>query len=348
MDINNTNITDFLTRNFYNDVIVRERLVAPIVYLILLLLIGLPGNISIMVIYKNYNKNVYIKIIWTIAVLDLVFCLIGIPFNLGRMFNYYNFQSLRSCQIVVGILDSGIITSTHLLVLLTIHRFWQVCFPLKRQITLKNVSYFIVTCCAIGVALGIPQIAVLQPLAETDLGNNVTGYTCSVAWKDSPQAWKNYNVFLTFLFGFYTLVLFILYIMIGRTIHQQNKKRKSKLHIVQSGRSTIHSHKMTKIAITVSAVFALSSLPLYINEWATKDLDEQTLDLFSFSLLKIAQRSYLINHVANPFIYATFDKEFRKQIANILTCKTTDKDHDRRPSDTESSTRKLSTSATVT
>ncbi|CAC5385020.1 PRLHR [Mytilus coruscus] len=328
MDINNTIITDFLTRNFYNDVIVRERLVAPIVYLVILLVIGLPGNISILIIYKNYNKNVYIKIIWTIAVLDLVFCLIGIPFNLSRMFNYYNFKSLTSCQIVV---DSG-----------------NVCYPLRRQITLKNVSYFIGICCAIGVALGIPQIAVSQPFAETDLGNNVTGYTCSVAWKDSPQAWKNYNVFLTFLFLLYTSLLFILYIMIGRTIHQQNKKRKSELHNLQSGRSTIHSHKMTKIAITVSAVFALSSLPLYINEWATKGLDENNLDLFTFSLLKIAQRSYLINHVANPFIYATFDKGFRKQLVNIFSCKTTDKDHDKGQSDTESSTRKLSTSVTVT
>ncbi|CAG2191931.1 GPR10 [Mytilus edulis] len=347
MDINNTIITHYLTRNDYNEVIVRERLVVPIVYLILLLLIGLPGNISILVIYKNYNKNVYIKIIWTIAVLDLVFCLIGIPFNLSRMFNYYNFKSLISCQIVVGILDSGIISSTHLLVLLTIHRFRQVCYPLKRQITLKSVAYFIGICFAIGVALGIPQIAVSQPFAETDLGNNVTGYTCSVAWKDSPQAWKNYNVFLTFLFLFYTSLLFILYIMIGRTIHKQNKRRKTELNMLHSGKSTVHSHKMTKIAITVSAVFALSSLPLYINEWATKGLDENKLDLFTFSLLKIAQRSYLINHVANPFIYATFDKGFRKQLAYILTCKTTD-DHDKGSSDTESSNRKLSTSATLT
>ncbi|CAG2191932.1 unnamed protein product [Mytilus edulis] len=343
---NHTFITDFLTRNDYNDVIVSERLVAPIVYLVILLLIGVPGNILILIIYKNYNKHVYRKIIWTIAVIDLVFCLIGIPFNLGRMFNYYNFKSLRSCQIVAGILDSGIITSTHLLVLLTIHRCRQVCFPLKRQITLKNVPYFIGLCCAIGVALGIPQIAVLQPFAETDLGNNVTGYTCSVAWKGSPQAWKNYNTFLTFLFLSYTLLLFILYIMIGRTIHNQNKKRKLDLHSSRQGRSTIHSHKMTKIAVTVSVVFAFSYLPLYLNEWATKGLVEKQLGLFLFSLLKIVQRSYLVNHVANPFIYAIFDKRFRQQTVNILTCKTTDKDHDKRPSETENSTQKASTSAT--
>ncbi|CAC5373224.1 unnamed protein product [Mytilus coruscus] len=344
---NNTFVTAFLTRNDYNDAIVSERLVAPIVYLVILLLIGVPGNIFILVIYKNYNKHVYRKIIWIIAVVDLVFCLIGIPFNLGRMFNYYNFKSLSSCQIVAGILDSGIITSTHLLVLLTIHRFRQVCFPLKRQITLKNASYFIGICCAIGIALGIPQIAVLQPFAETDLGNNVTGYTCSVAWKNSPQAWKNYNTFLTFLFLSYSLVLFILYIMIGRTIHNQNKKRKLEFHSSHSGRSTIHSHKMTKIAITVSAVFAFSYLPLYLNEWATKGLDEKKLGLFTFSLLKIVQRSYLINHVANPFIYAIFDKRFRQQTANILTCKTIDTDHDKRPSETENSTQKPSTSTTV-
>ncbi|CAC5373222.1 unnamed protein product [Mytilus coruscus] len=166
----------FHGREYYTEQIVNQKLVGPIIYLLILLLIGQPGNISILIIYRNYNKNVYRKNIWIIAVVDLLICFIGVPFNLGRLFKYYNFQSLRACQIVAGLLDSGIMTSTQLLVLLTIHRYRQVCYPLRRQITIQNVTYFIGAYFDIEIASGIPQIAVLQPLAETDFGHGVTGY----------------------------------------------------------------------------------------------------------------------------------------------------------------------------
>ncbi|CAC5373221.1 unnamed protein product [Mytilus coruscus] len=323
-------VNAFHSREYYTEQIVNQKLVAPIIYLIILLLIGPPGNISILIIYRNYNKNVYRKIIWIIAVVDLLICLIGVPFNLGRLFNYYNFQSLRACRIVAGLLDSGIMTSTQLLVLLTIHRYRQVCYPLKRQITIQNVTYFIGACFAIGIVSGIPQIAVLQPLAETDFGHGVTGYTCSVAWKDSPQGWKNYNIFLSSLFLFYTLLLFVLYAFIGRTLLRLKRKRRTdnNRENAQYNRSAGLSMKITKIAFTVSLVFAISYLPLFLNEVAIKDFDETKLSWSTFALLKIVQRSYLINHVANPFIYYRFDNHFRSRLNScfmtIARCKKID------------------------
>lgn len=343
--MDNITVMDFLTKEDHTNKLVRERLLAPIVYLIIVLIIGIPGNTFVLIIYRNYNNNVYRKIIWTVGALDLVFCMIGTPFNLGRMFNYYNFKSLRACQVIAGMLDAGIITTAHLLMLLSVHRFRQVCLPLGRQLTLTTVSYFIAGCFAIGVILGIPQVAVLQPLATTDLGNNVTGYSCSVGWKDSPQSWKNYNTFLTSIFLLYAFILLVLYILIGRTIQIQNKKRKKGLHgkQLQSAKSTNDSHKMTKIAFTVSTVFAFSYLPLFVNEWATKGLNEKNMDLFTFSLLKIVQRAYLINHVVNPFIYATFDRRFRHQVKDLIICRIMNNE---KVSDTDSSATKPSTSAT--
>ncbi|CAG2191933.1 unnamed protein product [Mytilus edulis] len=325
-----TTVNTFLSREYYTEQIVNQKLVAPIVYLAILLLIGLPGNFSILIIYRNYNKNVYRKIIWIIAVVDLLFCLIGVPFNLGRLFNYYNFKSLRACQIVAGLLDSGIMTSTHLLVLLTVHRYRQVCYPLRRQITTQNVTYFIAACFAIGFASGIPQIAVLQPLGKTNLGNGVIGYTCTVAWKDSPPGWKNYNIFLSSLFLFYTMLLFVLYALIGRTLLRLKRRRRTdnNRENVTKNRLSGLSMKITKIAFTVSIVFAISYLPLFLNEVAIKYVDETNLSWTKFALLKIVQRSYLINHVANAFIYYRFDNHFRSRLNScFLTsaqCKKTD------------------------
>lgn len=86
--MDNITVMDFLTKEDHTNKLVRERLLAPIVYLIIVLIIGIPGNTFVLIIYRNYNNNVYRKIIWTVRALDLVFCMIGTPFNLGRMFNY--------------------------------------------------------------------------------------------------------------------------------------------------------------------------------------------------------------------------------------------------------------------
>ncbi|CAC5373220.1 unnamed protein product [Mytilus coruscus] len=311
------NTTEVYTLDELNSEI-RRKLLAPLIYLLLLAVIGIPGNFFVIIIFRTYKRNVYRTLILNMAIIDFSFCLIGIPFNIIRILYYYTFKVTRVCQIFAGMLDFGIMSSTHLLMLMAVHRYRQIFMPLKSQINTENVKYFIATSLIIGVALATPQIAVLQPLEKVQFQNNITGSICAVTWKDSPYYWKVYNFFLSGLFVTYAFVLFFIYGRIGRKIIVRRIWRSKQRASSCNGKPSDVSNRMTKIAFAVSAVFILSYLPLYINEELAKIVNASELSPVQFAVFKIIERSYIMNHVANPFVYACFDVRFRSKLWEIL------------------------------
>lgn len=294
-----------------------QKLLAPIVYLAILMVVGIPGNLTVLIIYRRrYAKSVYRTIIWNLAFTDLLFCTLTMPFNIGRLIRYYTFENLWICKIFTTVIIFFIMYSSHLLVTLSIHRFRQVCMPLKSQINILNVRYWIVGGFVLAVFLDTPQF-ILQPIDEVKLPYNLTGHVCAVSFKNSSFA-EIYNGFLTFLFGFYAFVLFILYICIGRKMYLQHKIKKNAIATKSIPREDDISGKITKIAITVSAVFAMSYIPLFVLKLLVDVIKPEELNAVQFSILKILERSYAINHVANPFIYAFYDQRFRRQFGTFF------------------------------
>ncbi|CAC5385443.1 unnamed protein product [Mytilus coruscus] len=295
-----------------------HKLLAPIVYLIVLMVVGIPGNLIVLIIYRQkYSKSVYRTIIWNLTVVDFLFCTLTFPFNIGRLIRYYTFYELWVCKAFTTLIIFFIMYSSHLLVTLALHRFRQVCMPMRKQITTVNVKYWIIGSFLLAVFLDIPE-CVLQPLDEPTLkdGNaTVTGYVCAVSFKNNIYA-EIYNGFLTFLFSLYAFILFVLYIVIGRRMYLQRKMRQKTMQ-TQSQADELSS-KITKIAVTVSAVFALSYVPLFVLKLIAGSFDQEKLNATEFAALKIFERSYAFNHVANPFIYAFFDNSFRQQFKVLI------------------------------
>ena len=304
-----------LTLEDINDQEIRK-LLAPIVYLAILMTVGIPGNLAVLIIYRHkYSKSVYRTIIWNLALTDLVFCTLTIPFNIGRLIRYYTFTELWICKLFTTTIVFFIMYSSHLLVTLSIHRFRQVCMPLGNQIGPHNVKYWIIGGACLAVFLDIPQ-CILQPLDHVQLAQNITGHICAVSFHPSLFA-EIYNGFMIFLFSLYSLVLFVLYILIGRRMYLQRKfKQYSKRSLSQSDEV---SSKITKIAITISAVFASSYVPLFVIKLLASLINQEELTSAQFAVLKIVERSYVINHVANPFIYAFYDSRFRREFKMMFT-----------------------------
>lgn len=292
-----------------------HKLVGPIVFFCFLLLVGLLGNVSIVIVFKDYGANVYKRIIWTIGVVDLTFCVIGIPFNISRLALYYTFTSATLCRILCSLLDFGIMASTHLLLLLTVFRYLQVCYPLKRYITTFNVTYYIAGCFVVGLCHGIIQFSVQQPLSETKFDCDEIGRSCTVAWKSPPLAWKGYNTFLLSLYLAYTFIIFVLYALMARKMFALARRRLTELNVSSSASATVSqelSTKITLIAFVICIVFAISYLPLFLNEVIDDLKPHPNTD--SFGILIVITRSYLINHVANAIIYYIIDQSFRDKM----------------------------------
>lgn len=287
--------------------------IAPIVYLSILMVIGIPGNLFVLLIYwKRYSKSVYRTIIFVIACTDLFFCTFALSFNIGRIIRYYTFYNVWICKCFTAITLCTVLLSSHLVVLLSFHRFRQVCVPHKSQINSSNIRYWLAGGFILAVIFHIPQF-VLQPLDQVQIGENITGYVCSVSFKKTVFA-EIFNGFLIVLYGTYALILFILYSLIGRKLYMQRKIRQD----IKANDDEL-PNKVTKIAITVSVVYALSNIPLLFLKLFLDVTAQESLNNAEFSTLKIFERSYAMNHVANPFIYAFFDNRFRFYFRNLVT-----------------------------
>ena len=290
-----------------------KKLLPPIVYLSILLVVGIPSNLTVILIYwKRYPKSVYRTIIWTLGLTDLVFCTFAIPFNLVRIIRYYTFYNEWICKCFTTLILFNIFFSSHLLLILSIHRFRQVCLPLKSQIKPSTIRYWIAVGFIFAVIFDIPEF-ILQPVDQIQLGHNITGFVCAVSFKNSVYA-EIYNGFSTCLFGAYALTLLLLYLLIGRKMYLQRKSKRC----IRTNDDELSS-KITKIAITVSIVFALSYVPLFVLKLLVDVIRQESVSTSVFAVLKILERSYAINHVANPFIYAFFDSRFRCLFKSLFT-----------------------------
>ena len=293
-----------------------ERFVVPISFLCVLLIFGIPGNLTVLFIYgTKYSKCVFRVFITNLAVVDLVFCIIGIPFNIVRIVYYYTFERRWVCKLFTAIIVFGFMFSAHLVMLLSFHRFRQICYPVRAQISLRNVRYFIIACVAIGLLLSFPQ-AVLIDIDELQVENNITIRTCPITAVHPSKYSIVYSTFNVCLFSIYTIILFVLYSLIARKMYLQRLKRMRPY--TQTSERNI-SNKMTKIAFTIAVVFALSYIPLFLLKVAKHWFNENDLSEVEFELLKIAERFYIINHVANPFIYAVFDNRFRRSVRTLVS-----------------------------
>lgn len=307
-----------MTINELNDEKINN-LLAPIVYLCIMLIIGVPGNLAVLIIYgRRYTKSVHRTIVFNLAIADQIFCTVGIPFNIARIVHFYSFEGEWVCIIFVVMLYFLLLYSTHLLMLLSFHRFRKICFPLKGQTSQENVKYWIFACFLIAAILSSPFFG-LSKYETTKIGQNLTGYSCAISLSNPSVYSTAFSYGFLALFFIYTTMLVIIYAIIGRKIYQQRKKG-IKAQITKTARNAISS-KMTKIAFSISVVFALSYIPLFILQITGKFIDDSKLSSFSFSLLRIGERLYVLNHVANPFIYGIFDQQFKKHLKELIACK---------------------------
>lgn len=306
-------LEDFYTRSM-------DKLLAPIIYLTILMILGIPGNLFALIIYRHkYSRTVYRTIIWNLALVDFAFSTLTFPFNIGRLVRYYTFYEVWVCKTFTTIIIFFVLYSSHLLIVLAIHRYRQVCHPHKTQINNTNVRYWIIGGFFLAVVLDIPE-AIFQPIDHINLEDNITGYVCPVTFNTNIYG-EIYNWFLTVLYIIYALILFVLYILIGRRMYTQRQRQQQSVSSPGQTDNDDLATKLTKIAITVSFVFALSYLPLFVLKAIRSKfkIDEECLSDPIFAVLKIFERSYSFNHVANPFIYAYFDNRFREQIRVLIT-----------------------------
>lgn len=365
---NLTNITDLdfnKTLQDYNDEEALRRL-APMIYLLLLMLIGIPGNVLVLVVYPiRFQKSTHRTFIIGLALSDLFVCAVTLPFEITEMRFQYTFYNMWACKFFRACNNLFALSSIFILMGLSGDRYRRVFTPLKLQMTSHHATIFIVFSVCLSFLFSWPNFFI-SGIRHVKLGEfNITGFDCSLSDQFAKTIYPTvYGGTLFLIFIICMVSLIVIYSLIGRKLcahiqfrrtfsnvssskstsdtslpnerHKINtsqqyenevfeeKKQNSEKKLISKQKSTnkdrqkstkedMASKKLTKIAFAVSLAFILSYLPHLIISLLTALKGK-----FLFppgpivsAVLPIVTRSFAINNVVNPIIYAFIDRRFR-------------------------------------
>ncbi|KAL8578805.1 hypothetical protein ACOMHN_022098 [Nucella lapillus] len=208
----------------------KASLLLPDIFLtVLFLLLGLLGNPLAIYIYGWRWQSSSTKIfLFSLAVIDLMNCLITIPTEIVSMRNYYNFPSDGWCK--VSRFTTYVMNNATVVIFLSIavDRYIRICHPHKSAVSSRSAK----AACGIGMLIGLivawpalflyGRIEIKVP-DESTPPRFVTGSMCMV--HDSMEKYSlAFFVYLCSAFFICTLILVVLYTLIGRAILRRKRQ----------------------------------------------------------------------------------------------------------------------------
>ena len=303
------------------------------VFLILCIVVGVVGNSLVIAIYglklRGAKERYFIPYL---ALVDLLAVCETAGFNISYNFRAVNYDNKELCRWSSFFGFLTVILSTFLLLVIAIQRYLKICKPFAKQMTLKW-KRMAMLCTFVGAAVitaPIPVTYGLDPAYSERF--NVTGSAC----RRLTQEYISLSLFHTIIcnVGFAGIVsaLIILYTQVGRTIYAQMehwKTQESSSNAIQmdnmpdgannssiSKRKKRTMFKITLMFMLISVIFIISFSPkvvIFILECLNgrfwDSLPPNTRLLFRF--LDI---TFVINNIANPFVYAFLDVKFSQQL----------------------------------
>ena len=207
------------TLEYFNEVETKRRIV-PLVYLTLLVVLGVPGNILIMFVYivKFQRKTKHRMFVVSLAIADFLVCTFTIPFEIAQMTHEYTFYAEWVCKFGRTVNVIFTTSSALILVALSVNRYRRICHPMTGPLTSTQVLISIIGIVCVTIIFAWPE-SILSGIKLHDLGDNVTGFDCS-----NKEEYANTNYPLIYSIGtliVYSLCMFSLItmcILVGRKI----------------------------------------------------------------------------------------------------------------------------------
>ncbi|CAC5389895.1 unnamed protein product [Mytilus coruscus] len=219
---NLTNITDLdfnKTLQDYNDEEALRRL-APMIYLLLLMLIGIPGNVLVLVVYPiRFQKSTHRTFIIGLALSDLFVCAVTLPFEITEMRFQYTFYNMWACKFFRACNNLFALSSIFILMGLSSDRYRRVFTPLKLQMTSHHATIFIVFSVCLSFLFSWPNFFI-SGIRHVKLGEfNITGFDCSLSDQFAKTIYPTvYGGTLFLIFIICMVSLIVIYSLIGRKL----------------------------------------------------------------------------------------------------------------------------------
>lgn len=197
-----------------------------IVYMLILMLIGIFGNILVCCVYcSKPTKTSSHFFILNLAVLDLLTCIIGMPTEVTDLRYPYMFYAPAACKLLRFVESISIIGSSITLIAVAFDRYYRIC-KLGRQISVRKSKIICVVAVVVGVLSSWPA-CLLFGEKTIELGiPGVKGVDCST--DDSVRHTIYPTLYYGFLFLLFILCLVfftVIYAKIGAVIWKRKKAK---------------------------------------------------------------------------------------------------------------------------
>ncbi|XP_052086007.1 probable G-protein coupled receptor No9 [Mytilus californianus] len=195
---NATENASFLTLDVYNDLVFQNNLLLSFIYILLLMIIGISGNLLVCYIYIFYqkksqsttrsfqgrNKSSKLKttdiFIISLACFDLISCLIAMPMELTLLRNFLTFDHPLLCKLSRAVSMFCTISTSFVLLAIAVSRFVGIRLrSINIKITTFHAKIIVIVSVLFAVALSSP-VLVLYGTYTFPLTVGVSASTCLI------------------------------------------------------------------------------------------------------------------------------------------------------------------------
>ncbi|OWF50527.1 putative tyramine receptor 2 isoform X1 [Mizuhopecten yessoensis] len=223
--MNNVTFTPGLTLQQQNDEEFYRRL-APVIYLAVLMVVGIPGNLLVLVVYfRDFTRSTHRTFILSLAALDLSVCLVSLPFEIFEMRFQYTFYNVIACKLFRANNNFLSLGSIFTIFCMSIDRYRRVCRPLRIQMTPSVSLLYCFGALVVSLIFAWPNF-VISGIRNVSFKHNVTGSDCSLSDQFAKTIYPIvYGGVLFIIFLIVIVFLIVVYSLIARKIHKHSKFR---------------------------------------------------------------------------------------------------------------------------
>ncbi|XP_053383257.1 cholecystokinin receptor-like [Mercenaria mercenaria] len=217
------------------------------VYLVVLMLAGISGNVLICYYYgwksKRSSDNMFIL---GVAMYDLILCTLSIPIEIVDIRFFYNFPYAGACKVMRFVNYFAAIGSVFTLIVIAIDRYRKICRPFKKQFRSKGAKIACGISIPFSLLLSWPA-AIFYTSVPVDIltedGIELQGIDCTTTREASYKMYVwIFNGFFLLAFIISAIILFVLYGLVGRAIYKHNKSQIKYTRPKTSYSHTVESH----------------------------------------------------------------------------------------------------------
>ncbi|XP_062598594.1 lysophosphatidic acid receptor 1-B-like [Saccostrea cucullata] len=289
------------------------------IFLVFSCIIGVVGNSCVLYVYggrlrRKYEGRFFVPYL---AAADLIVMLVAVGLNISINVNPVNYKNREVCtggSFLVGFFS---VWSICILILIAFQRYQKICKPMDTHMTRCQKKLALVFSLAISFLLNVIFIFTVG-LRDVELQNlNITGKTCERLSEESPVLSIVHSVILSVFAVLSCSVLIVLYGLIGKAIYRHKRTQKYSLEIRGSRKTKVtRMSKTTLMFMIITIIFIISYIPTGI-----KMIVESMPDFSTVSLhWRFLTTFFVVNHFANPIVYAFMDMIFSRELKRIFCC----------------------------